>query len=145
MPSNMYQNQIICLRSQYAQTSLLHSPHSLMLLLSVLPFPQLLHCFQASHPLIQLPVAFTFTHTWEPDSPTAPNTSMTCLSFQITNKPCSCEVLIHLNPNVNNAPPFNAFYSFSQRPYVYIYVFALAYAGSLAAFVKFCVFLDITS
>lgn len=60
--------------------------------------------------------------TWIPHSP---KSSMTCLSFRITNKPCSCEVLRYLDPNANIASPLNAFYSFSQRPYVCINVFSV--------------------
>lgn len=66
--------------------------------------------------------------TWIPHSP---KSSMTSFSFQITNKPCSCELLRYLNPNINNASLLNAFYSFSQRPYICIHVFALAYMASL--------------
>lgn len=59
-----------------------------------------------------------------------PSSSTAWLSFQITSKPCSCEVLRYGEPNVNNAFPHKSFYSFSQRSFVRMTVFALTHLAS---------------
>lgn len=87
-------------------------------------FLELLQCFQAPNPFTQLHHMHFHKHfgTCIPDSH---KSSLAWLSFHVTNKPCSCEVLRYLNPNVNNAPPLNGFYSYSPRPYASIYLFAV--------------------
>lgn len=86
--------------------------------------PQLHHCLQAPHPFT--PYNIHFHKHLGTQIPYSPKSSMTWVSFQITNKPCSCEVLRYLNPNVSSASPLNAFYKFSERPYAWVNVFALA-------------------
>lgn len=105
---------------------------SLMLLLSVMPFPSAASLLPSIQSIYTTPHNIHFHKHLGTCFPYSPKSSMAWLSFHITNKACSCEVLRYLNPNVNDASPLNAFYSYSQRPHASISLFVCIILNGLS-------------